>query len=57
MTRVQVRLVARGGASVRQTPPVRVRVPPQGPPGPPGPPGDGVPDVGDLTLVFENHLI
>ncbi len=29
----------------------------QGVPGRQGPPGDAVEDVGDLTLIFENHLI
>ena len=29
-----------------------------GPPGPSGPPGDGTEtDPGDLTLLFDNHLI
>ena len=28
-----------------------------GPPGPPGIPGDGATDPGDLTLIFDNHLI
>lgn len=28
-----------------------------GPPGPPGIPGDGATDPGDLTLIFNNHLI
>jgi hypothetical protein len=28
-----------------------------GPPGPPGTPGDGATDPGDLTLVFNNHLL
>lgn len=31
---------------------------PEGPPGPQGPAGDGSSaDPGDLTLLFENHLI
>lgn len=30
---------------------------PSGPPGPPGTPGDGATDPGDLTLIFNNHLI
>lgn len=28
-----------------------------GPPGPPGQDGDGAADPGDLTLIFDNHLI
>ena len=28
-----------------------------GEPGPPGIPGDGATDPGDLTLIFNNHLI
>lgn len=42
------------GMRVRQQGQVRVIVPRQGPP---GAPGDGVPDPGDLTLIFDNHLI
>lgn len=34
-----------------------VKVPPQGPPGPKGADGDGVADPGDLTLIFNNHLV
>lgn len=29
----------------------------RGPPGPPGVAGDGATDPGDLTLIFENHLL